>query len=78
MRTLALKVINNNRKKINPPCNNWSYYTANWVGDHSSLQRIKIEDSSKLKRPRFSLTYSFKLTYKCLARLAFHKSYERY
>ena len=38
----------------------------------------KLRIHLNLKRPGFSFTYSFKFTYKCFARLAFHNSYKRY
>ena len=36
----------------------------------------KLRIHPNLRRPRFSFTYSFKFTYKCFVRLAFHNSYE--
>ena len=38
----------------------------------------KLWIHSNLQGPPFSFTYSFKFTYKCFARLAFHNTYERY
>ena len=39
---------------------------------------IQVSKESKLRRPRFSFTYSFKFTCKRFVRLTIHNSYERY
>ena len=38
----------------------------------------KLRIHPNLRRPRFFFTYSFKFTYKCFLRLAFHNGHERY
>ena len=54
------------------------------TAEQTALMTIQVSKESKLRihlnlrRPRFSSTYSFKFTYKCFLRLAFHNSYERY
>ena len=53
-----LKVINNERKNLNTSWNHWSHCRTNWVGDHSSVQRIKIMASSELTAAKF-LIYWF-------------------
>ena len=78
IQTYVLKVINNARKKI----------THHEVIDRIAKQtesvttqvckELKLWIHPNLQRSRFSFTYSFKFTYKCFARLAFHNNYERY
>ena len=48
IRTFVLKVVNDERKKINPSWNHWSHCRGNWFGDHLSVQGIKIVNSSEL------------------------------
>ena len=78
IRTFVLKVINNERKIL----------THQEIIDRTAEQTesviIQVSKESKLRiypnlrGPRFSFTYSFKFTFKCFVRLAFHNSYERY
>ena len=51
IRRFVLKVINNERKIL---------------GDHSSVQRIKIVNSSEFTAAKFLIYYSFKFTYFCI------------
>ena len=48
IRTFVLKVVNDERKKINPSWNYWSHCRRNWFDDHLSVQGIKIVNSSEL------------------------------
>ena len=58
VRRFVLKVINN-ENQFNPSWNHhWSHYRTNCVGNHSSVQRIKIVDSSELAAAKF-LIYLF-------------------
>ena len=51
IRRFVLKVINNERKIL---------------GDRSSVQRIKIVNSSEFTAAKFLIYYSFKFTYFCI------------
>ena len=74
--TFVLKVINNERKRLT------HHEIIDRIAEQISSVMIQVSKESKLRihpnlqRPRFSFTYSFKFTYKCLVRLAFHNSYE--
>ena len=78
IRTFVLKVINNERKKLT------HHEIIDRIAEQTALVIIQVSKESKLRihsnlrRVRFSFTYSFKFTYKCFVRLAFHNSYERY
>ena len=71
-----LKVINNERKKLT------NHEIIDCISEQAASVIIQVSKESKLRihpnlrRPRFSFTYSFKFTYKCFVRLAFHNSYE--
>ena len=77
IRTFVLKFINNDRKKLT------HHEIINRIAEQTALVTIQVSKESKLRihpklrRPCFSFTYSFKFTYKCFARLAFHNIYER-
>ena len=77
IRTFILKVINNERKKLT------HHEIIERIAEQTALVTIQVSKESKLRihpnlrRPRFLLTYSFNLTYKCFVRLAFHNSYEK-
>ena len=80
IRTFVLIVINNDRKvltlthhEIIDPI---AEQTASVIFQESKESKLRIH--SNLQRPRFLITYSFKLTYKHFVRLTFHNSYERY
>ena len=76
IRTFVLKVINNERKKLT------HHEIIDCIAEQTASVTIQVSKESKLRihpnlrRPRFSFTYSFKFTYKCFVRLAFHNSYE--
>ena len=78
IRTFVLKVVNNESKKLT------HHKVIDRIAKQSASVIIQVSKESKLrihlnlKRPSFSFTYSFKFTYKCFARLAFHNSYKRY
>ena len=78
IRTFVLKVINNERKKLthHEIIDRIAEQTASVIIQVSKESKLRIH--SNLRRARFSFTYSFKFTYKCFVRLAFHNSYERY
>ena len=52
------------------------------IEEQTASMTIQVSKESKLRihpnlrRPRFSSTYSFKFTYKCFVRLAFHNNFE--
>ena len=46
------------KKTVNPAWNHWSNCRTNWVGDQSSVQRMKIVDSFELTAAKF-LMYLF-------------------
>ena len=76
IRTFVLKVINNERKKLT------HHEIIDRIAEQTALVIIQVSKESKLRihsnlrRVRFSFTYSFKFTYKCFVRLAFHNRYE--
>ena len=78
IRTFVLKVINNERKKLthHEIIDRAAEQTASVVIQVSKESKLRIHPN--FRRPRFSSNYSFKFTYKCFVRLAFHNSYERY
>ena len=75
--TFVLKVINNERKKLT------HREIIDGIAEQTASVMIQVSKDSKLRihsnlgMPRFSFTYSFKFTYKCFVRLAFHNSYEK-
>ena len=80
IRTFVLKAVNNESKKLT----HHNHKVIDRIAEQSASVIIQVSKESKLrihlnlKRPSFSFTYSFKFTYKCFARLAFHNSYKRY
>ena len=78
IRTFALNVINNERKKLT------HHEIIDCIARQTTLVIIQVNKEPKLRiypnlqRPRFSFTFSFKFTYECFLRLAFHNSYLRY
>ena len=76
--TFILKVINPERKKLT------HHEIIDRIAEQTAAVIVQVSKESKLRihpnlrRPCFSLTYSFKFTYKCFVRLAFHNSYERF
>ena len=78
IRTFVVKVIDNERKKLTP------HKILDRIAEQIASVIIPVSKESKLRihpnlrRPHFSFTYSFKFTYKCFVRLAFHNSHERY
>ena len=76
IQTFVLKVINNERKKLT------HHEIIDRIAEQTASVIIQVSKESKLRihrnlgRPSFSFTYSFKFTYKCFVRLAFHDSYE--
>ena len=78
IRTFVGKVIDNERKKLTP------HKIIDRIAEQIASVIIPVSKESKLRihpnlrRPHFSFTYSFKFTYKCFVRLAFHNSHERY
>ena len=78
IRTFVLKVINNESKKLthDKVIDRIAEQTASVIIQVSKESKLRIH--LNLKRSGFSFTYSFKFTYKCFARLAFHNSYKRY
>ena len=76
IQTLVLKVINDERKKL------IHHDIIDRIAEQTASVIIQVSKESKLRihrnlgRPRLSFTYSFKFTYKCFVRLAFHNSYE--
>ena len=75
--TFVLELINNGRKKLT------HRESIDRIAEQTASVMIQVSKYSKLRihpnlgMPRFSFTYSFKFTYKCFARLAFHNSYEQ-
>ena len=78
IRTFVLKVINNERKKLthHEIIDRIAEQTASGIIHVSKELKLRIHP--KLRRTRFSFTYSFKFTYKCFVRQTFHNSCERY
>ena len=78
IRTFALNVINNEGKKLT------HHEIIDCIARQTTLVIIQVNKEPKLRiypnlqRPRFSFTFSFKFTYECFLRLAFHNSYLRY
>ena len=76
--TFVLKVIDDERKKLT------HHEITDRIAEQTEFVITQVCKESKLwihpnlQRPRFSFPYSFKFTYKCFLRLAFHNSYERY
>ena len=78
IRTFVLKVINNERETLTHReiIDRIAEQTASVIIQVSKESKLRIHPN--LQRPRFSFTYTFKFTYKCFVRLAFHDSCERY
>ena len=78
IRTFVVKVIDNERKKLT------HHKIIDRIAEQIASVIIPLSKESKLRihrnlrTPHFSITYSFRLTYKCFVRFAFHNSYERY
>ena len=76
IRMFVLKLVNNERKRLT------HHEIIDRIAEQIASMMIQVSKESKLRihqnlqRPRFSFTYSFKFTYKCLVRLVFHNSYE--
>ena len=78
IRMFVLKVITNERKKLthHEIIDRTAEETAPVIIQVSKKSILRIHPS--LRRLRSSFTYSFTFPYKCLLRLAFNNSYERY
>ena len=78
IQAFIIKVINDERKKLT------HHEIIVGIAEQTTFVITQVSKESKLRihpnlrRQRFSFTYSFKITYKCFVRLAFHNSYERY
>ena len=74
--SIRSKSNNNERKKLT------HHEIIDRIAEQTVSVIVQVRKESKLsihpnlRRPRFSFTYSFKFTYKCFVRLAFHDSYE--
>ena len=78
IRTFVVKAIDNKRKKLT------HHKIFDCIAEQIASVIIPVSKESKLRihpnlrKPHFSITYSFKSTYKCFVRFAFHNSHERY